>query len=93
MIHTDFKKIEDMILIGIFKPNEEHNFILNSKGGNRKKFVFRQNQVIEKEIIFKIEENCIYEILGSCGFNYGSNYAETIQLKTNIIKIYSEGKQ
>lgn len=51
--HTDIKEIEDIIMIGIFNENSNHDFIVNSKGGPLKRFNFAKNSLVTKELTIK----------------------------------------
>ena len=48
--HTDVQKIEDIIMIGVFTEFDNHDFIVNSKGGTLKSFKFKKNTLLEKEL-------------------------------------------
>lgn len=85
--HTDFSTIEDMIQIKMFKVGDPKDFIFNSKGGPLKKFTFKENQVITKEINFEINEIGDLEVQGILFFYTGTNYEKEIILYSDSIKI------
>lgn len=91
MCHTDFDTLEDMIKIGVFKDGEEHEFILDSKGGPRKKITFKKNKEIVKELSYKIEDLTDYEILAAICFYVGKDYNQKVSIFSETQKISIEG--
>jgi len=87
MMHTDFKTLEDMILVGHFKKGMEHNFALNLKEGHKEEVLFKKGEVVKKEYTFIIEENVDYEISAISGFFVGVNFEEYISIKSEVMKI------
>lgn len=85
--HTDFKKIEDTIMIGVFNEFEDHDFIINSKGGPLKKFKIEKDTVIEKELEYEIISLNNLEIEAQFYF-YINN--ELVTIKSNVIRICVE---
>lgn len=85
--HTDFSTKEDIIQIKMFKVGDSKDFIFNSKGGLLKKFTFKKNQVITKEIKFEINEINDLEVQGILFFYTGINYEKEIILYSDSIKI------
>jgi|GEM_PF-1090006 lipoprotein len=87
MIHTDFRKIEDVISIGLFKENEEHNFIMNSKGGPRKKMNIKKNEVITKTEKLTIHDFIDYEVVVLVSFYTGKGYNQAVSIYSDVKKI------
>lgn len=85
--HTDFKKIEDSIMIGVFNEFEDHDFIINSKSGPLKKFKIEKDSVIEKELEYEIISLNNLEVEAQFYFCINN---ELIIIKSNVIRIFVE---
>lgn len=82
--HTDAQKIEDIVMIGVFTEFENHDFIINSKGGPLKSFKFKKNTLLEKELEYKVISLNNLEIEAQFCF-YINN--ELVIIKSDIINI------
>lgn len=90
MNHTDYEFLEDMIVIGVFIEGEDHYFNVNSKNGPKKKTMFLKNEIVIKELSFKIDNIGNYEVQSSIAFCTGKNYNQQISILSDIKKIIVE---
>ncbi len=86
MVHTDYKELSDMILIGIFNENSDYAFISNLKGGPLSTIVFKKNGKIEKKVRIEVEKNQS-DVVAFISFNYGENYEQNIYMYSNVVKL------
>lgn len=74
-------------MIGVFNEFEDHDFIINSKGGSLKKFKIEKGTVIEKELEYEIISLNNLEVEAQFYF-YINN--ELVIIKSNVIRIFVE---
>ena len=86
MSHPDYKKLEDMILIGLFKEGAKQEFIVTSKGGPRRKITIKKDAVITQSMEFSIDDSLNYDVLSHVVFYTGKGYDE-------VVSIYSESSK
>lgn len=88
MSHTDFKKLDDMVLIGLFEENEEHDFILTSKGGPRSKLTIKKEAIITRTVELQVDISGNYEVSSLVVFYIGKGYADPISIISESKKIF-----
>ena len=89
--HPDYKKLEDMVSIGMFEENTEHEFSITSIGGPRRKIRIKKDAVITLTMEFSIEELLNYEVLAHVVFFTGKGYSESVSIYSESIKIVMRG--
>lgn len=87
MSHPDYKKLEDMILIGLFEEGTEHEFVVTDIGGPRRKMRIKKDAVITRLMEFHIDKTENYDAVSSVVFYTGNGYNEGVSIFSEAINI------
>ena len=86
MSHTDYKKLNDMILITLFQENTYNGFLVSSKGGPRRKLTIKKGAVITRTMEFLVEESDC-EAASLTVFYTGKGFKKSVAIYSESLKI------
>ena len=87
----DMRRLEDLVLIGIFREREgvdyRFDFLLGTRPRCRR--TLRKDEIITNTIEFHIEEQINYVVLAAVFFSVGENFSErrSIETEPTIISV------
>lgn len=92
MSHTRYKKLEDMLLIGLFAENAEKYFDVTSEAGPLSKLTIKKNSIVIRSMQLQItdNENCV--VVALAVFKVGKDYKDSVPLYSEYIKINIKGE-